>query len=477
MKLVSLLKIIFVVFFQLSALTGRAVTAFIDEKPAIPADLHYEPKTVPPESNAVINWREASKVEVPLSERQKKIITFCWNPTAAEPSADDLNDLNAWLRRNEDALRIFKASCEKPEVQWIERDPQKVQPEFNALSLMIQARLFEADQLAERGKYSEAAEILKSNLKLTQAAVDGDAGFLQYLISCRPRTMTQDAIVRFAARREIPLSLLEQLLTNLPSLDQETNSYARMLSIEFTRDHEASIDVKVLADGWAKIPETNAAFLLYPEECIRPLKVLLDPSLVAMHPKPLDWNSELEGSIHYYRVRRANVFGTWAERNGQLELDHENNRTELLKEIAPLMDLVRDDFLPLDRQAAQKARAAYLAIKNPVGRILNCSLTGFIGSDIKVFQCRTEREATRARLALLIFERRKSMLPASLADLVEGGILKSVPLDLFSGSQLHYSRTERKLWSVSDDGVDDGGNNGSSHWFEKDAVWQIPELH
>lgn len=477
MKLAALLKIIFVVFFQLAALNGQAVTAFIDEKPAIPADLQFERKTVPPENNAVINWREASKVEVPLSEHQKKVIKFCWTPTAAEPSAEDLNELNAWLRRNEEALRIFKVSCDKPEVQWLERDPQKAQPELIALSLMIQARLFEADQLAERGKYSEAAETLKSNLKLAQAGVNGDAGFLQYLISCRPRTMTQDAIVRFAARRQVPVSIIEQLLTDLPSLNQETNSYARMLSVEFARDYKVSIDVKALAEGWTKISETNGALLLYPEECIRPLRVLLDPSLVAVHPKPLDWNSELKESIRYYRIHRANALGTWAERDGSVELDHENHRTELLKEIAPLMDSVKDDFLPLNRHAAQKARAAYLAIKNPVGRILNCSLVEFIGSDIKVFQSRTEREATRARLALLIFERQKHLLPEKLEDLIQEGILKSMPLDLFSDSHLLYSRTERKLWSVSDDGVNDGGKAGSSLWFDKDAVWQIPELY
>jgi len=131
----------------------------------------------------------------------------------------------------------------------------------------------------------------------------------------------------------------------------------------------------------------------------------------------------------------------------------------------------------LSRQAAQKARAAYLEIENPIGRIIDTSVIGFVASDLKVCQVRTEREATRALLALLIFEKRKGQLPPTLSSLVEERILDSVPLDLFCGEPLHYSREKRKIWSVSDNGDDDNGASGQFRWYEKDAVWQIPELN
>jgi hypothetical protein len=142
-----------------------------------------------------------------------------------------------------------------------------------------------------------------------------------------------------------------------------------------------------------------------------------------------------------------------------------------------LMKLLNDEPLPLSHKAAQNARTEYSKIENPVGRIFSCSLFGFIGSDIKVFQVRTEREITRAILGLLIFERKKGRLPASLSDLGAQKILNSIPLDAFSGKPILYSRERRVVWSVGENGVDDGGKISKSHWYADDAVWQIPEIN
>jgi len=128
-----------------------------------------------------------------------------------------------------------------------------------------------------------------------------------------------------------------------------------------------------------------------------------------------------------------------------VELEHENAHTNLAQDIAVLMELVKDDSLPLSRQAAQKARTAYIKIENPIGRIFDTSVIGFVASDLKVCQVRTEREATRSCLALIIFERRKGQLPAALSDLVRDKILDSVPIDPFCGEPLHYSREKRKF--------------------------------
>jgi len=467
--------------FSLLVAAARVVTAAaapVADKPVLPPDLFYEFKAVPAAENAILDWRRAAAAEVPLNDHQKQVMAFCWTPAAREPGPDELDSLQAWLKRNHEALALFAASLAKRQAQWPERNPQNAQPELIALSLMIHARLFAADQMAEHNQFAAAAGSLEESLKLAQTGVEGDPAVVNYLVACRARTLTQDAILRLASRQSVPVSLLEGLLNQLPGLAAETNMYDHVLRMEFTRDYYESLDLKQLAERWERITGTNATILsyYYPEDLQRAFRVLMDPSLVALHPKPFDASAEIELDIRRFRIYRTNSLNPWTGRNNEVELEREESRTNLAQAIAPLMELVKDDPLPLNRPAVQKARAAYLAIENPVGRILDTSILGFVASDLKVCQVRTEREATRAVLALLIFEKRKGHLPAALSDLVREKILDAVPGDPFRGEPLHYSREKRKLWSVSDNGEDDHGESGQSRWFEKDAVWPIPEI-
>jgi hypothetical protein len=468
-----------ILFFSIGINLLLAATASKDTKPLIPADLYYEFKPIPADENAIINWRRAAEVEVPLSDKAKQTIKFCWTPGMREPAADDLAELQNWQKKNQDASQLFEDSLQKPEAQWPERNPQNPQPELGSLRLMIEARLFEADQLAEQNQFTAAVKSLEGSLKLAEMGVKGDAALIHYLVASNARTLTQDAILRLAARKQIPISLLEELLEKLPSLDSETNAYDHVLRVEFSRDYNNSLDSKKLAEDYSKISGTNAALLLalFPDDLQRTFRVLLDPSLVSLHPRPYDANAEIEKSIRHYRIYRDNTAVPWTERNGEVELDHENDHTNLVQDVAPLMELVKDDSLPLNHQAAQKARDAYLKIENPIGRIIDASIIDFTASDLKVCKVRTEREATRTCLVLLIFERQEGQLPATLSDLVQEKILNSIPIDPFSGESLHYSREKQKVWSISWDGVDDNGESGKTRWDGKDAAWQILELN
>ena len=461
----------------IATLVATASPAPTAEKPPLPDDLYFEFKAVPADQNAMIDWRRAAQLEAVPNEKEKQALKFCWTPADREPSADDLAGLQSWLKRDQPALDMFSASLAKPMAQWPERNAQNTQPEIAAFSHLMRARLFAADQLAEQNKFEDAARSLEDSLKLAQMGIEGDPELIHYLLACSARTLTQDAIIRLAARKQVPLPVLERLLNDLLKLDSETNLYSKILRIEFTSDYNEPFDLKKLVADWSKISETNAAMALFPDDCIRPFKVLLDPSLVPFHPKPFDWNADIEATADHYRIYRTNACSAWADRSGEVELENVENRTNLLLEIAPLMKLVEGEPLPLSRQAAQRAKDAYLAIDNPVGRIMNCSLSGFVGSDEKVFKCRTEREATRAVLALLIFERRKGVLPEKLSDLVAEKILKAVPADPFSGGELLYSRERRIVWSVGQDETDDGGKAGETRWSGDDAVWTIPGLN
>ncbi len=465
-------------FFLVCVSTGiAAAQSHTEERPEIPADLYFEFQSVRPEDNAIINWRRAAEVEVPLDAKLTQIVEFCWTPGARRPSNEDLDTLRSWVRRDREALDLFDGSLTKSKAQWPEQNPQNTEPELRAMYHLSRARLLEADSLAEEKKFSEAVDSLKKSLKLADLGINGNASDLQYLLSVRIRSLVQGGMVRLAADPGLSMPLLGRLLKDLPRLDSESNAYSKVLRVDFTRYVQHAADVHKLAESWAKIPETNDALLYYPEDLRRPFKILVDPLLVAAHPKPFDEIGALNDDIRFKRIFRTNCILAWSNRNDSVDRECAAVTQSLREEIKPLMDLVKDEPLPLSKRAAERARAAYLQIENPIGRIFETSILVHIASDAKVFQCRTEREAGRAIIGLLIFERQKGKLPAKLSDLVEANILDSIPFDLFANAPLSYSRDRRIVWSVGEDGVDDGGEGADGlRWRSGDAVWKIPNI-
>ena len=63
----------------------------------------------------------------------------------------------------------------------------------------------------------------------------------------------------------------------------------------------------------------------------------MDPSLVALHPKPFDASAEIELDIRRFRIYRTNSLNPWTGRNNEVELEREESRTNLAQAIAPLM--------------------------------------------------------------------------------------------------------------------------------------------
>jgi hypothetical protein len=375
-------------------------------------------------------------------------------------------------------LDQFNESLKRRKAQWPRRDAQKPQLELRAFRTLMHARLFAAEQLVEQKKFQEAAGSLEDSLKLADDGLTGEPRSISYLACCTARSATETAALRLAKNKDVPIEILKELLSHLPSLDEEVTVYSNLTSTEFTKGYNDKIDVNKLVANWSKFSQTNSVlFRLFPTNLVRPAQILLDPSLVALHPKPFDFKEEIESDILSSRIYRTNTLTFWTNRNNMLEAMREEDRADLLEEIDPLMELVKDEPLPLSHQAAQRAQNAYVAIDNPVGRILRCSILAFGESDLLVCQCRTAREAIRTCLALIIFEREKGRLPPDLTALAQEKILPSLPVDYFCGAPLEYSRDDRKVWSVNFNGVDDGGTAGKTLWRGLDAVWQIPELN
>ncbi len=75
------------------------------------------------------------------------------------------------------------------------------------------------------------------------------------------------------------------------------------------------------------------------------------------------------------------------------------------------------------------------------------------------WRLKTGRAALLTVLSIMIYEKDNENYPADLHELVEGGYLKELPLDPFSGKPLIYKKTDDDfvLYSVGLNFVDDGG--------------------
>lgn len=466
-------KLLFL-FWLGACMAAGGAAALRDGKGEIPADLFIEVKPVSREDNATLWWRRAAKELQKADGDVADAIRFVFRPAAKRPDSEQLDLIRHWINRNQQAFDLFRRGNEKPFAQWSERDPHEMQPELGIRPFVLGA-LFEADQLMDEGKFDEAIGRLLETLRITQRAIDGDGALIHYIVGSALRSFVHGAILRGVRRPDLPSRSLSELLKHVPRLDSETNSFSRVLCVEFTYYSYRDADVDRLVKDWRPINETDLALSLWPEELRRPFKILLDPGLVPLHPKPWDQKETTRWNAHAYRTYRTNALSRWKER---MDLEEEKNSfvQQLTDDIEPLLEVTEDEPLPLSRQAIQKAREAYLKIENPIGRIFHCNSGGLVGSDLRVFRSRTEREAVRAILALLIFERETGALPTRLEELIDEKILQQVPWDYFADAPLGYSRERHLVWSVGEDSVDDGGGGieESSVWAGDDAVWSVP---
>ncbi len=456
---------------------GQTIFGISSEKPGkgeTPPDLFIELKPVPPDENAIINWRRA----VPAAKQDfKELLKFAWTPESKRPAPNKLGAVRVWIRENRGAIELFKASVRKPFAQWPDLAAQKEHPELWVLDRLMQISLLEADDLAEHRDFEGASRRLIDCLAISQRGIEADGGQINYLVAGRTRSMVEQAILRLASRPNVPEKSLIKLLQSLPRLDSETNVYSKVLRVEFTWYAYPSIDLNRLVKDWSEISESSDLLSqLYPEEMRRPFKLLLDPSLVRQHPKPLDESEEVKRSVRHFRVFLTNSISPWANRNETVTEEKKEMGEALAEDIKPLMKATEGEPLPLSKTAAQRAETAYVQLVNPIGRILQCGVDNTLESEMRVFRNRTEREATRLVIGLIIFERRKGHLPGSLAELIDEEILDSIPHDFFGDSPFNYSRERRVVWSVGKDGENDEGEKSDGpRWASDDAVWEIPQ--
>lgn len=436
-------------------------------------DFLHERKALAPELNAYTEWKAAEKLWVPLPDDLRTALIMTGSLNGQRPSLETLSALQSWANSNAPPLRLIERSLLKNNAQIPPWNLAETGPFVISPAKITQTRIFLADQAARSGDQITATNLLLGNFKFAQLLRDAEVPLIHYLVASAGRSWSEKALVRWLSFSAANAEMIRAVLLQMPELMDEVEAYKRVLRVEFTDFMMVETDVKQIARVWVEPSRTNELVMaMQPEEMRVPLLVVHDPRLMALHPKPLD-EANLSYSATRFRSYLAAAQGPWERKLYEALLNQTvAARAEYLKDLQPLLQATSKMKLPLSAANAKKVAGHYLRLDNPVGRYWQSS-DSTARTFITTFRARTERNVTRALLALRIFELEKGRRPGSLEELVEVRLLNAVPMDLFANAPFHYSPDTGILWSVGEDGVDDGGKSGTSLWMEKDAVWKL----
>lgn len=192
--------------------------------------------------------------------------------------------------------------------------------------------------------------------------------------------------------------------------------------------------------------------------------------LAQTHPDPFDREATLALAIELCQAAIADESKPWSERTN---LDE---RAAALRQGWPDISPTRTDDLSAISDA--EAMAALAKTHNPVGRMMIALLIpDLIDARRAVRRSWAETHMVIVALGLRMWSLRQSgALPESLDALVEMGIPAQYLNDPYGKGRINYDKSRRVIWSVAENGTDEGGvvgTPGPGKW-EADFAVALP---
>lgn len=439
------------------------------------SDLELRRTPVPAARNAVDAWARAAKLwRKPPEGPARTALGAAWDEGAWNPSPE----ADRACEENREALALVDEGLALPEAQWPAYDPNAAGDSLAVAAPLLglqNMRLHQARVAFHASRPAEGVRLLLSSVAVGQRMCEAKGALIHYMLGNGARTRAGRALRIAAAAGWLDAPSLESAAKAAPALDAEATNFATALRVDWT-DYELANpdplrDARRATEAYAKMPE--AAGILVPEDLRRLHRIAWDPRLVEGHPKPLDiqWTRD-RVSRRYHRML-ADLGRPWALRDATPS-DVAAIGAALLHDAQPLLKRLEGESFPLSKGAIARARPLYNRMANPLGRLNEAgSETVHVGPTM-VFRARAEREALRGTLALVRWRQNHGAWPASWAEVVAEGLLPAPPTEPFGNGPLHYSREREVIWSVGEDGRDDGGRAGGfGRWTEPDVVWSL----
>ncbi len=222
-----------------------------------------------------------------------------------------------------------------------------------------------------------------------------------------------------------------------------------------------------------RLPQTNDVELLLSgigsfglEPAISPPEG--EPRLALAAREPFDREATLQAAAEDVQGW-LNAFATSRHPRGLFATHTQARLKGYAQEIHALLRYAVQDT-PGDGVQVGTVDAEIAAVENPVGKLfLVITTPQWEALSVSVFR----REAQRGALTALLAWRRLGR-PAAWKELVTAGLLATSPADPFSTGALRCKPGSSRIWSVGENGIDDGGaGDGENLGHPLDIVWSL----
>ncbi|MHC5054562.1 MAG: hypothetical protein ACYTKD_07580 [Planctomycetota bacterium] len=368
------------------------------------------------------------------------------------PQGEPGRVLAEWLAKKAPALATIDAGIALERFQFPEIDGPSTDMSYLApLRQAARVKLVKAKLLSERGDAKAAAQELIGVLRLGRLLTHGEGAVIHSLVGIAIQGIGTAGVRWFAASDSATDGALVLLLQSLAPDGRPGEDIALGFRVEFTCFCVPSIK-------WLKEEITSKGAAKTLAESLRMSR--------ALSPGKGDEPSEEEIARLLPRGKLFDVAET-------VELGAALYARLIRRTLAPWERPPKHEMA--DTVAILKSWKSDPPPRNPMGQIITDLLVPAMDAAVeRSFRVRADRAATRAALALRLFEMRAGRLPGNLDDLVAAGILHSVPVDPFAERPPRYSRERRRVWSVGPDESDDGGRDKPVTWTGKDYVLEVP---
>jgi len=386
---------------------------------AIPEDLRWEPARLPDDQNALVFWRRAVARLVPLEgedlERSLYNAMSPWKPEDF-PAGERRARLDKWFSSNDEALALVDEGILIGQCAF---DINVGEPFDNSLltSLRRVARIrrVRAGLAAVDGDFERACDEIVKGLRMADIVLRSEGAPLHFLMGLAYGGIAREGVRELGLAPECPAPVLERLISALPDQAEAAKSLATAMKIEFgyvaaglhANPGRAKLygqpSLPVFDDGSDFMGLATASF----RAALKSVSLSWGKRLIRLTPKLRALNQEYD-----YFVQK------W------------------MMACATRADAEADEEIPrLAKDISGKGGPMYQAL-------LTRMLEGWLE---KLAMRSADCAATRAVLALRLFEMRTGRLPLKLSELVTAGIVDSVPPDPFCDKPLGYSPERRRV--------------------------------
>lgn len=468
----------------------------------IPPAARYQPVPLSDADNAYGLWEEAAENYVNFDDL--KLSPYFWSDTKTFPRGELGREVKAWLDANRDVIELYRAGARRRGWQLPECEKEKGHFDLDRMQRMrpmgwlLQSHVRRC--LAE-GQIDDAVQTAIDLMRAGRLLCCGNSGTVGHSFGSAMTSIGRECAREAALHRSTTPAQLTSLVAAVDELlatdDGFVNSCRRDLVnqlrdvLEFPESGDAELltnhmleklyahdvawgDVRaererireaVQADGRLNQRDSDIRFVLSghlaPFDRAATIKLIAAEVNNVVEKYPLGWHALVDGES----VASNPLEGLWPFQLYPSFPVKCLGNSQQAREAWEAFD--RDwygcEAVYPSQEELESLRDRLRSVPNPIGWLRWADGHGISLRHFS-FRSRAQLLLLRVVLALCVYRLQYGKLPAELSTLVAEGLLREIPIDPFDGQPVRYSRRRQIVWSVGEDGVDDGGE--PSEWGE-----------